>query len=446
MPVENLSSDSAYSPLAARMRPRSFAEFIGQQHLLGLGKPLSKAVERQVLHSMILWGPPGIGKTTLAKLLAQSIAANVETISAVLSGVKEIREVVLRAQKILSEKSQPTVIFVDEVHRFNKIQQDAFLPFIESGLLILIGVTTENPSFELNQALLSRTRVYVLNSLTEAEILLVIDQALKDQERGLGGCGIILAEPERFRLAQLADGDARQALNLLEIIADLALDTNQHEISAELLENILTTTVRRFDKKGEQFYDQISAFHKAIRGSAVDASLYWLSRMIDGGNDPSYLIRRMIRIAVEDIGLADPRALTITLEAAQAYERLGTPEGELALAQAAIYLAVAAKSNAGYLAFNEAMSDVQQYGSLAVPLSIRNAPTGLMKQLGYGKNYRYAHDEPLAYAAGEDYLPEQLPKKNYYRPTDRGLEAKIKEKLSRLKQLDLDYLSKKSDQ
>lgn len=424
-------------PLAARVRPRNINEFIGQEHLLGAGKPLRRVFDNKVVHSMILWGPPGSGKTTLAKLLAAGVDAHVESISAVLAGVKDIREIVDRAKDIRQIEHRPTVLFVDEVHRFNKAQQDAFLPFVEEGILTLIGATTENPSFELNSALLSRTRVYVLKRMTEEEIFLVINQALNDEECGFGKRKINFPENLRKKIAHIADGDARQALNFLEICVDFAEHKDGvEEISETLLSQILTEGTRRFDKGGEVFYDQISALHKAVRGSSPDAALYWFCRMIDGGCDPRYIARRVIRMASEDIGNADPRALTLALEATEVYERLGSPEGELAIAQAVIYMAVAAKSNACYVAFNEATGDVKKYGSLEVPLHIRNAPTKLMKQLGYSKNYRYAHDEADGYAAGENYLPEGLPQKQYYRPVSRGLEIKINEKLEYLRKLD----------
>ncbi|MDR1057325.1 MAG: replication-associated recombination protein A [Coxiellaceae bacterium] len=427
----------SYQPLAARMRPRSIDEFIGQEHLLGFGKPLRRAIENKILHSMILWGPPGSGKTTLARLLATSVHAHIETISAVLAGVKDIREIVTRAKEIRKTKNQPTILFVDEVHRFNRSQQDAFLPFVEEGILTLIGATTENPSFELNSALLSRSRVYVLKRMQENEILQVINRALANKAWGLGERNIILAENLRKRIAHMADGDARQALNFLEICVDFVeAKDGREEITETLLQEMFTAGVRRFDKRGEIFYDQISALHKAVRGSDPDAALYWFCRMIDGGCDPLYIARRVVRMASEDIGNADPRALTLALSAAETYERLGTPEGELALAQAIIYMACAAKSNAIYLAFDEAMNDVKEYGSLDVPLHIRNAPTKLMKQLGYVKNYRYAHDEDYGYAANENYLPEMLPKRQYYRPMPRGLEIKIREKLEYLRKLD----------
>jgi putative ATPase len=429
--------ENSYQPLAARMRPRDINEFIGQSHLLGLGKPLRRAIENKILHSMILWGPPGSGKTTLAKLLAASANAHVVGISAVLAGVKDIREVIEYAKNIRATKNQPTVLFVDEVHRFNKAQQDAFLPFVEDGTLTLIGATTENPSFELNSALLSRTRVYVLKSMGEDEIFRVINQALADKDRGFGKRNIIFPEKLKKNLAHAADGDARQALNFLEICIDFADTSEKGEVISEAsVKEILTDGVRRFDKGGEVFHDQISAVHKAVRGSSPDAALYWFCRMIDGGCDPEYIARRVVRMASEDIGNADPRALTLALEAWQVYERLGSPEGELAIAQAVIYMAIAPKSNACYVALNECMADVKEYGSLEVPLHIRNAPTKLMKQLGYGKNYRYAHDETDAYVAGENYFPDSMPKKQYYHPAPRGLEIKINEKLEQLRKKD----------
>lgn len=431
MSITEKPAQSIYQPLPARMRPRNIQEFIGQSHILGQDKPLRRAIENKVLHSMVLWGPPGVGKTTLARLLADNTNARFVSISAVLAGVKEIREVIDKAQ------GQPTVLFVDEIHRFNKAQQDAFLPFVEDGTITLIGATTQNPSFELNNALLSRARVYVLKSMSQDDIILIINQALEDGERGFGARKIIFNDELKHILANAADGDARKALNFLEICLDFAEHTPEGEvISLESLTAVISDGVRKFDKGGELFYEQISALHKSVRGSAPDAAVYWLCRMLDGGCDGTYIARRIIRMASEDIGNADPRALTMALEAWQVYERLGAPEGHLALAQAVIYLAVAAKSNACYVAFNEAMSDAQKYGSLEVPMQIRNAPTKLLKQLGYGKDYRYAHDEANAYAAGENYFPDNMPIKQYYRPVPRGMEIKIGEKLASLRQLD----------
>lgn len=429
----------ASQPLASRMRPQHVDEFFGQQHLLASSRPLRRLIESHSLHSMILWGPPGSGKTTLARLLATSVNANFENISAVLAGVKDIRAVVERAEQSHNIEHRDTVLFVDEVHRFNKSQQDAFLPYVENGTLLLIGATTENPSFELNNALLSRTRVYVLRRLQDAEIMQILDAALHNKERGLAEKKIVVTDDLKLKIAQAADGDARQALNFLEICADFANEENNdgvYEITPQIVQEVLTDGVRRFDKYGEMFYDQISALHKAVRGSSPDAALYWLARMLDGGCKGEYIARRIVRMASEDIGNADPRALTLALEAWQVYERLGSPEGELALAQAVIYMAVAPKSNATYIAFGAAQSDVKQYGALEVPLRLRNAPTRLMKELNYGKNYRYAHDEHNAYAAGENYFPDEMEKKIYYHPVARGLEQKIAEKLEYLRKLD----------
>jgi len=425
---------SATQPLARRMRPRTIDQYIGQSHLLSPGKPLYLAITQAKLHSMILWGPPGVGKTGLAELIANASHARVEQLSAVLSGVKEIREVVERAKA--SQHQQPTVLFVDEVHRFNKAQQDAFLPHIEQGTITFIGATTENPSFHLNNALLSRARVYVLKSLTESDLLKIIDQALQDTENGFGDFTVYFPDDLKKQLIQYSDGDARTCLNMLEILFDFAVqDAHKNiHITAELVESVLTQSARRFDKGGDQFYEQISALHKSVRGSDPDAAIYWFSRMIDGGCDPHYIARRIVRMASEDIGNADPRALSMALDAWEAFDRLGSPEGELALAQVIIFLSVAAKSNAVYVAYNLAMDDAKQLGSLDVPLHLRNAPTKLMKSLDYGKDYRYAHDEPDGFVKGERYLPEKLGKKIYYSPVNRGLEIQIAEKLKRLRE------------
>tara|TARA_B100000497_G_scaffold32170_1_gene37777 strand:+ start:16939 stop:18285 length:1347 start_codon:yes stop_codon:yes gene_type:complete len=434
---DDLFSQAVYKPLAARMRPDSLDGFYGQQHLIGPNRPLREAIDSGMLHSMIFWGPPGVGKTTLAKMIAHKVDAHFESISAVLSGVKEIRAAVAKAQEQRDIRGRKTILFVDEVHRFNKSQQDAFLPFVEDGTIVFVGATTENPSFELNNALLSRCRVYVLKSLTNSDIKTVVSHALADSERGLGAQGLTLEDEALDLLAAAADGDARRALNLLEIASDLgAQGSSGSVIDKEVLEQILVGDSRRFDKGGEYFYDQISALHKSIRGSSVDAGLYWLCRMLDGGCDPIYLARRLVRIANEDIGNADPRALELALNAWSVQERLGSPEGELALAQSVIYMAAAAKSNAVYSAFNAVMADVKSLPSYDVPLHLRNAPTSLMKDLDYGKDYRYAHNEEGAYALGVSYLPEELAGKQYYFPTDRGLEKKISEKLDYLRSLD----------
>ncbi len=424
------------TPLAERLRPVSLDEVIGQQHLLGAGKPLRVAFESGQPHSMILWGPPGVGKTTLARLMAQGFSAEFIALSAVLSGVKEIREAVERAQILQANSGRPTILFVDEVHRFNKSQQDAFLPHVESGLFTFIGATTENPSFEVNSALLSRAAVYVLKSLSEDDLSQLVERALAlDGDISIDGEG-------RQMLVASADGDGRKLLNNTEIVLRAARQKKQTTIDTALLKESLGDALRRFDKGGDAFYDQISALHKSVRGSNPDAALYWLVRMLDGGADPRYLARRLIRMATEDIGLADPRALQLALNAADTFERLGSPEGELALAEATLFLACAAKSNAAYNAYNAARAFVAQDKSRPVPEHLRNAPTKLMKQLGYGKLYRYAHDEPDAYAAGETYLPDGMAEPGWYQPTPRGLEGKIGEKLAYLRQLDAEERSR----
>lgn len=425
-------------PLADRMRPRSIADIVGQPQVLGPGKPLRVALETGRLHSMVLWGPPGSGKTTLARLVAQGSDAQFIALSAVMAGIKDVRAAVEKAQAERTATGRRTVLFLDEVHRFNKTQQDTFLPYIEDGTLVFIGATTENPSFEVVSALLSRARVYVLRALQPADTTEIMRRALVDRERGLGGRGpggtdVEVDEPALELLARAADGDGRRALNMLEIAADLAVDGR---IALAQAAEVAGGTRRRFDKGGEQFYDQMSALHKSVRGTDPDAALYWFCRMVDGGCDPGYLARRIVRMAVEDIGLADPRGLQLAIDAWTAYDRLGSPEGELALANAVIYLACAPKSNAVYTAFKEANADVQEFGTLEVPMPLRNAPTSLMKDLGYGKGYRYAHDEPDAYAAGERYLPEGLPDRRYYRPAPRGLELRIGEALTRLRERD----------
>ncbi|HEX4329894.1 MAG TPA: replication-associated recombination protein A [Burkholderiales bacterium] len=416
------------APLAERLRPQTLDQVIGQQHLLGEGKPLRVAFVSGKPHSMILWGPPGVGKTTLARLMAKGFKSDFIAISAVLGGVKEIREAVKMAEESRA-LGRSTILFVDEVHRFNKSQQDAFLPYVESGLFTFIGATTENPSFEVNGALLSRATVYVLQPLSEADMRELLGHALA----AVGG--LTLEEDAQARLIGWADGDARRLLNAVEIVATSARTQSLTTISGEFIGNALSQNLRRFDKGGDQFYDQISALHKSVRGSDPDAALYWFVRMLDGGADPRYMARRLIRMANEDIGLADPRALQVTLDAAETYERLGTPEGELALAQAVVYCAVAAKSNALYEAYNAARAFVKEHGTAPVPVHLRNAPTKLMKELGYGKQYRYAHSEPNAYAAGEQYFPDGM-QATFYTPTDRGMEARIAEKLRFLRSLD----------
>jgi len=425
-----LNNDALDRPLADRMRPATLVGYVGQQHIFGADKPLRRALEAGKPHSMILWGPPGTGKTTLARLLANESDLHFIAISAVLGGVKEVRAAVAEAQAERQGSGRGTILFVDEVHRFNKAQQDAFLPHVEDGTLLFVGATTENPSFEVNNALLSRARVYHLQALTPSELRQIAERALAD---GLGPEPPQLNETQLQQLAEAADGDARRLLNWLELLAELAAN---EAVADELLGEVIAGTLRRFDKQGEAWYDLISALHKSIRGSNPDASLYWFCRILDGGADPLYLARRVLRIASEDVGNADPRALEISLNAWQTFERLGSPEGELAIAQAVVYLACAPKSNAVYAAYNAARSEVAEQGSLEVPLHLRNAPTKLMKAEGYGDQYRYAHDEPDGYAAGERYLPDDMAEPGYYQPVNRGLEIKIAEKLARLRELD----------
>ena len=424
-----------HQPLAARMRPNTLAQYVGQTHLLGPGKPLREAVERGQLHSMVLWGPPGVGKTTFARLLAQECDARFSTLSAVLAGVKEIRQAVAEAEQHRAQYGRGTILFVDEVHRFNKSQQDAFLPYVEEGTVTFVGATTENPSFELNNALLSRCRVYLLRSLTEEDLSTLLQRALETDEE-LQRRHISIADDILGKITRAADGDARSALNLLEIACDLAREEGgEFLIDEAVLAEVLSADVRRFDKGGDYFYDQISALHKSVRGSDPDGALYWFARMVDGGCDPLYIARRVVRMASEDIGNADPRALQISLNAWDVQERLGSPEGELAIAQAVAYLAIAAKSNAVYSGWKRALADVRRDPSYEVPIHLRNAPTKLAKSMAHGAEYRYAHDEPDAFAAGENYLPEEIAERRYYEPVPRGLELKIGEKLEKLRQL-----------
>ncbi|QDE31068.1 replication-associated recombination protein A [Shewanella polaris] len=443
--MANLGFDFApdFRPLAARMRPRDISEYIGQAHLLGDGQPLRKALEANRAHSMLLWGPPGTGKTTLAELIAHYANAHVERISAVTSGVKDIRAAIEQAKAIAQSRGQRTLLFVDEVHRFNKSQQDAFLPFIEDGTVIFIGATTENPSFEINNALLSRARVYLINRLTSDEISLIVTQALTDVERGLGKRQLTLPADVTKQLADISDGDARKALNLLELMSDLVSDGG--EFTTEMLTQVAGHQAAGYDKNGDQFYDLISAVHKSVRGSAPDAALYWYCRILEGGGDALYVARRLLAIASEDIGNADPVAMTVALNAWDCYHRIGPAEGERAIAQAVLYMASAPKSNAVYSAFNQARELAKQTGHEPVPNHLRNAPTKLMKEIGFGKEYRYAHNEPGAYAAGENYFPESLQHSQFYQPTNRGFEKRIQDKMAQLSLLDQQSEDKRYD-
>jgi putative ATPase len=433
--VNDLFSDphrvNPAAPLAERMRPRTIDEVVGQRHLLAKGKPLAVAFASGKLHSMILWGPPGVGKTTLARLMADAFNAEFIALSAVLSGVKDIREAVARAEATLAQSGRATILFVDEVHRFNRSQQDAFLPYVEKGTVTFIGATTENPSFEVNGALLSRAAVYVLEPLNDDDLGTLLERAL-----ALAEAPLMLDAAARDALIAYADGDGRRLVNLVEQLTVAALEARRSQVDLAFIETTIARSLRRFDKGGEAFYDQISALHKSVRGSNPDAALYWMCRMLDGGAEPLYVARRLIRMASEDIGIADPRALRLALDAAETYERLGSPEGELALAQCVLYLAAAPKSNAAYIAYNAVRALIAGDGSRPVPMRLRNAPTRMMKGMGYGKGYRYAHDESDAYAAGETYLPDDMPPQNFYVPTDRGLEAQIRERLARLRERD----------